>query len=137
VYLFISIQDVLYDLITDLFNTSEQVTFIGHSFGVPIAKLAFLSSILANTSRVKKTSCFLYGSPKIGNSVFENFIDSINKKYKNIYTVSIDKDTMCKLPVKSFGYAEPRTNFIIPTDYKDSISFSSEAYMKTICDKKI
>jgi hypothetical protein len=56
VYLFISIQDVLYDLITDLFNTSEQVTFIGHSFGAPIAKLAFLSSILANTSRVKKSS---------------------------------------------------------------------------------
>lgn len=79
-----------------LSKTFNHLYTVGHSMG---AALALLTSVWINMP--EKTSCYMFGTPRIGDNQFKKYID----ENFNCYRIVNNKDLVVKLPPSIMNYA--------------------------------
>lgn len=118
VFLFNSISSHFFNILSEAKKDPEvkRIIFIGHSIGAAIGRIAFFSSIIAHPDYSNKIDGYFFGSPKVGNSAFENIFEKFNG---NQYY--LENDFVSEMPSNKLGFAVPKKRYI-----EKNISFISE-----------
>ena len=117
VYLFNSIASHYFTLLTNALENKEikKIVIIGHGFGGAIAKIAFLSGILAHPGKSDIIEGYFYGSPKVGNTPFESCIGGFKCSH-----VRFADDYLTEMPMESIGYATPKKEIVLAREEYDN-----------------
>ena len=89
----------------------KKIVITGHSLGAALAKLAFFYALINYPEEYNNYSCYIYGTPKIGNKFFNDYLCKIGRD--KFFNINICTDLVQQLPPASFGYTNPINNITI------------------------
>lgn len=125
---FVSLFNIIYDNLAKELqpiilnsNKIKRIVFSGHSTGAALARIAYITFILKYPDKFPIFFVFSYASPKIGNKVFEKFIQqTINDHGLKSFITNVKDDIIPYLPPKQYGFSKPFTIYTL--DNKDIIN---------------
>lgn len=100
---YIANHKALSDLI-DKYNADDRfdkIIICGHSLGAALAELTYVFQSLRADN--KKLSCYIAGTPKIGNASFNAFLKKSNLR-DNLFVMNIKDDLVSMIPPEKFGF---------------------------------
>ena len=103
----------------------KKITFTGHSLGSSLCRLAIISTFLSNPKMYSKIKCYAFGTPRLGNKAFEDFISRAFNMYENkIININTEKDFVKNLPPDGTGFAKIEDNISLIA--KDKAPFETK-----------
>lgn len=128
---FNSIVDQVEEQFEKYADSKKKIVFTGHSLGSPLAKLAWLVSIMKKPEVFNKTFCYIFGTPKIGNKSVNDLFTILGKNDKLVIT-NIENDLVKSVPPENFGYPAPKDNIrikAIPAPFKTKFNHTLFYYL--------
>ncbi|MGL4950065.1 MAG: lipase family protein [Anaeroplasmataceae bacterium] len=133
--LFNSISNFFYETVNKYLKYSnKKIVIIGFSFSSVIARLAYLSYVLAHPDKLDRVKCFLFSTPNMGNSYFEKFYTKLHNKEKNrrLYIINCNDDCIYNLLSKRFGFFNTKSTLLIKTNNEEKRIYNSIEYATII-----
>jgi len=90
----------------------NKITFVGHSLGSSLAQLTYIFQSLRNPDSSSKFSCYVAGTPKIGNKSLTLFLKA-SGLFNKLYIMNIENDLISMVPPNNFGFIENENTITI------------------------
>ena len=90
----------------------NKITFVGHSLGSNLARLSYIFQSFRHSDEKNKFSCYVAGTPKLGNISFTQFMKESNLN-SNCYIMNIKDDLVSMLPPDKFGFTKDKNDIEI------------------------
>lgn len=113
------------------------IVFTGHSLGAAFAVLAALDFVTSHDPlAASRVSIITFGQPRIGNTAFANYFDSI--KWKEVVRVTRRDDIVTRIPPLSKGYTHAKKELYLLDNHtlKEDCKLSGLAGETIDCSSK-